>query len=348
MNETIRFDSLPARLVIEHGNVRAAKVTLYSIMRNERFFLDAFFDHYRGLGVEQFLVLDDGSTDGSIEFFRAQPDCVLFSSGLKYGMDITVEMPDGRLRRERAGVLFKRVIGETYCRGEFGLYADADEFLLLPGEIRDLATLYRKLIERSIDAIVASLVEFYPESVRNLQGSPHPRSFDDLAALYPYFDAVPLVRFRGGLAPKRVNGSASRRLFADYGITLPAEPLPLAPDWLNRMRPRRAGKSATMKTPIVRWRPGVWISDTHRSNVRPSDAVLLAFAHFKFNHRLAQKTEEAIRLRSYAGKSEKYELYADLMTRMMAAGASFTGPASKRYTGPADLEAAGLLDCRLE
>jgi hypothetical protein len=347
MNETIQFSSLPARLVIEHGSAHPGKITLYSIMRNERFFLDAFFDHYRALGVEQFLVLDDGSSDGSVEFFRAQPDCVLFSSGLKYGTDIAVKMPDGRVRRDRAGVFFKRVIGETFCRGEFGLYADADEFLLLPVAVPDLATLYQKLAERTIDAVVASLVEFYPDSVRDLNGSPQPRTFADLARLYPYFDAVPLVKFRGGLPPKRINGSASRRLFGRYGITLPAEPLPLAPRWLNRRLPRRPGKSATMKTPLVRWRPGVWISDTHRSNVRPSDQVLLAFAHFKFNHRLAQKTEEAIRLRSYAGKSEKYELYADLMTRMLAAGDRFAGPGSKRYTGPADLEAAGLLAWRL-
>jgi len=348
MNETIRFDSLPGRLVVEHGSACPGKTTLYSIMRNERFFLDAFFDHYRILGVEQFLILDDGSSDGSVEYFRAQPDCVLFSSELKYGTDIAVTMPDGRVRRDRAGVFFKRVIGETFCRGEFGLYADADEFLLLPRAVPDLRTLYRRLTERGIDAVVASLVEFYPDSVRDLKGSPQPRTFSDLAGLYPTFDAVPLVKFRSGLAPKRINGSASRRLFGTYGITLPAEPLPLAPRWLNRLLPRRPGKSATMKTPIVRWRPGVWISDTHRSNVRPSDAVLLAFAHFKFNHRLAQKTEEAIRLRSYAGKSEKYELYADLMSRMLESDARFVGPDSRRYSGPADLEEAGLLEWRLD
>ncbi len=346
MDEPVQFDSLPGRLVVEHGRACPGKVTLYSIMRNERFFLDAFFDHYRALGVEQFLILDDGSSDGSIEFFRAQPDCVLLSSDLKYGMDIAVTMPNGRVRRDRAGVFFKRVIGETYCQGEFGLYADADEFLLLPRAVPDLPTLYRALTGKGIDAVVASLVEFYPHSVSDLKGSPHPRTFGDLARLYPYFDAVPLVKFRSGLAPKRINGSASRRLFGSYGITLAAEPLPIAPRWVNRLLPRRPGKSATMKTPIVRWRPGVWISDTHRSNVRPSDEVLLAFAHFKFNHRLAQKTEEAIRLRSYAGKSEKYELYADLMTRMLESDASFDGPDSRRYTGPADLEEAGLLGWR--
>ena len=103
-------------------------------------------------------------------------------------------MPGGRVRRDRAGVFFKRVIGETYCRGEFGLYADADEFLLLPRAVADLPTLYRRLTEHAIDAVVASLVEFYPDSVRDLRGSPQPRSFADLAGLYPYFDAVPLVQ----------------------------------------------------------------------------------------------------------------------------------------------------------
>lgn len=353
MGASIELESLPGRLVVEHGSVRAGTIKIYSIMRNERFFLEAFFDHYRALGVEQFLILDDGSADGSVEFLRAQQDCVLLSSDLAFGTNIAVKMPDGRIRHDRAGVFFKRVIGETFCQGEFGLYVDADEFLLLPRAVGDLPSLYRRLTERGIDAVVASLVEFYPDSVRDLAGSPRPRTFADLTALYPYFDAVPLVKFRAGLAPKRVNRSASSRLFANYGITLPADPLPLAPRWLNRLvlnrlMPRRPGKSATMKTPIVRWRPGVWLVDAHRSNVRPSDAVLLAFAHFKFTHRLAHKTEEAIRLRSYAGKSEKYELYADLMTRMLASGARFAGPDSSRYSGPADLEVAGLLEWRLD
>ena len=343
MDQTIPFGRLRDQIRIEHGEVRPGRVTVYSIMRNERFFLDAFFNHYRALGVGQFLILDDGSEDGSVEFFKAQPDCVLLSSPLKYGSEIVVRMPNGRVKTDRAGVLYKRVIGETYCTDDYSIYADADEFLVLPPEVADLATLYRRMRERSIDAVVASLVEFYPASVGELEGSPEPRTFEDLARLYPYFDAVPLVKFRPGLPPKRINGSASRRLFARYGITLPRPAARFAPQWLNDRLPRPPGKSATMKTPIVRWRPGVWISDTHRSNVRPSDDILLAFAHFKFNHNLARKTEEAIRLRSYAGKSVKYELYADLLTRMIAANAAFTGPDSQRYTGAADLAQAGLV-----
>jgi hypothetical protein len=345
MYETIQFDSLPGRLIVEYGSVRPGKITLYSIMRNERFFLDAFFDHYRALGVEQFLILDDGSKDGSIEFFKSQPDCVLLSSPLKYGTDIEVTMPNGRIQRARAGLFFKRVIPETFCPDDYAIYADADEFLVLPPEVPNLTALFGTLRRRSIDCIVASLVEFYPASLRDLHGSPHPRSFRDLVDLYPYFDGVPLVKFRPGIPPKRINGSASNRLFARYGIALARAPSRLTPQWINRLLPGRPGKSATMKTPIVRWRKGVWITDTHRSNVKPSDDILVALVHFKFTHRLAQKTEEAIRLRSYAKKSAKYELYSELIARMADADAEFVGPDSRHYNGPADFAGVGLVKC---
>jgi glycosyltransferase involved in cell wall biosynthesis len=316
-------------------------------MRNERFFLDAFFRHYRSLGIGQFIVLDDRSTDGSVEYFRAQPDCVLLSSQLTFGQEIRVTMPGGREITERAGMLMKRVIGETYCSGDYALYVDADEFLVLPPAVPDVPTLFSRLRAHSIDAIVASLVEFYPRTAAELRDAAEPRSFDDLVALYPWFDAVPLVKFRPGMPPKRINRSASARLFARYRLTRPPEPLPRLPGWLERFRKRPPGKSATMKTPIVRWGEDVWMWGSHRSNVRPSNDVLVALAHFKFNHNLARKTEEALRLRSYAGKSEKYELYAELMMRMLAENAAFTGPDSRRYGGPADLEGAGLLAWRL-
>lgn len=337
------FERLGDHLVIEHGRVRAGATTLYSIVLNERFFLEPLFSHYRGLGVGQFLVLDDGSTDGSREFIAAQPDCVLLTSSLRYGTEIRVRMPDGEIVAERAGILFKRVIPERFCRGEYAIYADADEFMILPPQAPDFATLLPQLAGRGIDAVAASLVEFYPATLAELRGSPAPRTFDEILALYPYFDAVPLVRFRSGKGPKKINESASARLFARHGIHRPRPPSVLLPGWINRRLPPLPGRSATLKTPIVRWRDGVWLAETHRSNVRPTSEVLVTLAHFKFTHAWAQKIEEALRLRSFAGKSEKYEGYARLLQSMAKGDGSFLGPDSRRYTGPHDLEQAGLL-----
>jgi len=214
---------------------------------------------------------------------------------------------------------------------------------VLPPQVPDLPTLFRRLGERSIDTVSASLVEFYPSSIRDLEGQPAPRSFEDLVALYPFFDGVPLIRFRAGMAPKRINGSATKRLFQRYGILRPRPPSRLVPSFIERRLPGLPGKSATMKTPVVCWREGVWVADTHHANVRPTDKVLLTFAHFKFTHTWSQKIEEAIRLKSFAGKSEKYEGYSQLLRRMKADDASFAGPDTRRYTGPRDLEEAGLL-----
>ena len=42
--------------------------------RNERLRLPAFLNHYRSLGVDEFLVIDNDSSDGSTEYLAAQAD----------------------------------------------------------------------------------------------------------------------------------------------------------------------------------------------------------------------------------------------------------------------------------
>ena len=40
--------------------------------------LDDFLRHYRALGVDRFVVLDNGSTDGSVDLLARQPDVDLY------------------------------------------------------------------------------------------------------------------------------------------------------------------------------------------------------------------------------------------------------------------------------
>ena len=60
-------------------------LTLCAIGRNEMYFLPTFLAHYRRLGVEQFAILDDRSTDGMTEYLLEQNDVVLYRSDHKYG-----------------------------------------------------------------------------------------------------------------------------------------------------------------------------------------------------------------------------------------------------------------------
>ena len=55
------------------GEVRACMV-----VRNESLRLPSTLAHYRQLGVDRFLVIDNGSDDGTLEFLRGQPDTTSF------------------------------------------------------------------------------------------------------------------------------------------------------------------------------------------------------------------------------------------------------------------------------
>lgn len=46
--------------------------TVFVVVKNELERMKVFFDHYRRLGVEQFVILDNGSDDGTLEFLTKQ------------------------------------------------------------------------------------------------------------------------------------------------------------------------------------------------------------------------------------------------------------------------------------
>ncbi|KZY31971.1 hypothetical protein A3731_22865 [Roseovarius sp. HI0049] len=59
-------------------------ILLVGCLRNEMLRLPAFLEHYRGLGVDRFLLVDNGSGDGSREFLLAQEDVTVFHTSQSY------------------------------------------------------------------------------------------------------------------------------------------------------------------------------------------------------------------------------------------------------------------------
>jgi hypothetical protein len=351
MNEIDRFDGfdavrreIAASLSVVAGRVRDDALTVYSIMRNERYLLPAFLAHYRALGAEQFLILSDRSDDGTTELLMEQDDCVVLGSPFAYGT--WVDMPSGEaVRRRRAGVLMKALIPRRFLHGSVGVYADADEFLVLPLPMSGLREVVDVLTERGADAVHASMIEMYPARFRDLErAGPSPATFEELLDVAPFFDGHPLVRVDPADGTLTVVGaSASTRLFRHYAIGRRRSILDPVPLTLRRRFTTSEYTSAVHKTPVVHFRDGVDLADSHRAVGAVYSPLLLGLLHFKFTPDSLPKVPRIIAEKSHSRQSRKYVGYERLFEEMRRSDGSFLGPDSTRFEGAHTLEAVGLV-----
>ncbi len=317
---------------VASGKPKAGLTSLFSVFRDEEYFCRAFFSHYRSLGVEQFVILDDGSVDGTLEFLRAQPDCVVLRSSVGFGDKVVYRSLDGSIRRSRAGVYFKVAVPLALLPGEYVTYVDADEFLLLPPGVASLSQVIDRLRASGSDAALASVVEFFPEALDETRSLQAPADLSSLMAQMPWFEAEPLIELRSDGSYAKIAPSKSRRLFERFQI---ARGLPRGKSDL-RNSPRH-------KMPVLLQTARTGRTGSHGAMGRLCPDAMLCLAHFVFNPRWEEKIARARERRTHSDGGAKYDLYARLHAAMVAEGGSFLGLNSKRYAGPEDLAAAGLV-----
>lgn len=92
------------------GEVRA-----FACIKNEIMRLPFLLDYHRKLGVDRFFFIDNGSTDGTVEFLQGERDCHCFHSDGNFFAD-NVEPP-------RWTNALRNVFGDGY----WSLSLDADE-----------------------------------------------------------------------------------------------------------------------------------------------------------------------------------------------------------------------------
>lgn len=323
--------------------IRPDATTLFGIMRNEMYFLPSFLAHYRQLGVSQFLIVDDGSDDGSREYLLQQEDCCVGQSELRYGDRVAISDAAYGGLTGRVGPLLKRVLPDHYLRDRYVLVADADEFLILPKACPSLAAVVDTLKDRGWKSVSASLIDFYPQTLAELADETPPASADELFRRYGLFDAVAFMRIPPGRQPRKTALTASQRLFAACGIRQVPDALAFLPPALARLLPFPVPKAAWFKTPIVKYDGKTWMDGAHEANVPPPPDFMLAMAHFKFNGDTYRKIQSALRLRSHARKGQKYAHYEEMLDVMQRRNLPFAGPASVRYTSPEQLLEIGLM-----
>lgn len=325
---------------VASGTFVPGRTTLFSVFRDEIYFAPAFFAHYRAIGVEQFLILDDGSIDGTREFLASQPDCVLLASDLFYGEPIVFVDHEGRRSGQRAGIFFKMAIPQAFLSGDYVIYVDADEFLFLPPGVANLAAIFARLRSLGAACCVASIVEFFPEKFSDLGRDLRPRTLADLLERYGDFEAEPVVAIDPFGAPKAVGRSKTTRLFAKHRIRMPRRGL--RKKILGWFRPEYR-KSPQFKTPIYLCSDEDFLVGTHVMNKPAAREILLTIGHFVFTSQFEAKVRRALAWRSYVNGSDKYEHYDRLLRKAAQGDDSFAGEATTRFTSVEQFEDAGLM-----
>lgn len=255
-------------------------------MRNEVIRLPHWLDHYRALGVDHFLIVENNSDDGTRELLCGQPDVSLWSTGHSY-------------RLSRFGMDWLMHLLRRHGHGHWCLTVDADEIFIYPHhDTRTLQALAEWLDRQERKSLGALMLDMYPKG----RLSDHPyHAGENPFDILRWFDAGNyMIQRKADLENLWIQGGARARcFFAD--------------------RPRRAPTMS--KTPFVKWHwRYAYVSSTHSLLPRwlnhvyddqggeLTSGILL---HTKFLHTIVEKSAEEKHRREHFANSDLYETYYD-------------------------------------
>ncbi len=296
------------------GDIQPGDILLICVVRNEVLRLPYFLKYYRRLGINQFLFVDNGSTDGTAELLKSQPDTSIWHTEASY-------------KRANFGVDWVNGLLNKHAHDHWVVTVDADEFLVYPHVgMRGLAALTDWLDASSIKTLGAMLLDMYSE--RPLEKTPYRSGTNPIKKL-PFFDPGNYIIQRNNKYQNLwIQGGPRQRLFfADM--------------------PQRA--PALNKIPLVRWRRGyVYVSSTHALLPRGLNQVYDEWGgekltgcllHAKFISILKDKViEELDRKQHYASGIEYHAYHAHI-----GKGTRLWTDKSARYQGWKQLEELGLM-----
>lgn len=301
-------------LAVRTNRIGSAQILCLATIRNEAVRLPYFLSHYRRIGVDHFLIVDNDSNDGSADVLCDQPDVSVWRTGASY-------------RAARFGLDWLTWLQMRYGHGRWTLVADADEYLIYAHhETRNLRDLAGWLERQDLSAFGALMLDLYPQGPLGTQiYAPG----DNPVSAMPWFDAGPYRSTRQEpLGNLWVQGGVRERMFfAD-----------------------RPDRSPTLnKIPFVKWnRRFAYVNSCHSALPRrlnfaydgpggraPSGVLL----HAKFLPQvIARSVEEKSRAQHFRNPDD----FAGYYDRICAAPDLWTGQ-STRFTGWRQLEELNLM-----
>ncbi len=295
--------------------IAAGEILCCVAVRNERPRLPAFFNHYRRLGVDRFLFVDNGSDDGTGEWLREQTDVHVWRSLQSF-------------KQANFGASWFELLLRRHGVDHWCLTVDADELLVYDGyRERPLQAFCRELEGHGCQAASGMLLDLYSD--RPIRDTHWGEGADPLEAC-GYFD-----REFCHTRDERDGQYRNQTIFFG-GVR-------------QRMFPAQ-NSYLLSKVPLFYYRPNLLLtSGQHLTNL-PYERIAheqVCLLHFKFFASfLPYAREEAVR-EMHASAAEQYKAYAARLLEDEAI-TLYDPQLSLRYEGIAQLQRLGVLRPKLE
>ncbi|WP_099824891.1 glycosyltransferase family 2 protein [Oceaniglobus indicus] len=266
------------------GMIRKRDILCFVCLRNERIRLPYFLRYYRDMGVDHFIIVDNGSDDGSAQYLADQPDVSLWHAR-------------GSYKRARFGVDWINWLLRKYGTGHWTLTIDVDEFFVYPFcDTRPIAALTDWLDASSIKSFGTMMLDMYPKGG---MGEHRYDEGQDPFEIASWFDSGNYTITRNTTFGNLwIQGGPRARAFL-------AE------------KPARA--PALNKLPLVKWARGyAYVSSTHMLLPRGLNQVYDEYGgekasgillHAKFLDTLGHKAAEELARREHFAGSAEYKAY---------------------------------------
>ncbi|MBI4357807.1 MAG: glycosyltransferase family 2 protein [Candidatus Omnitrophica bacterium] len=147
------------------------ELIVLTLLKNAELHIKSFLNHYLSLGVKKIVLLDNGSTDRTIELASSYPNVVILSSELPF---------------KTYQILLRQYLIHRFCKNRWCLYVDSDELFDYPySEHLSISKLLDYLNVQGYTAVVAQMLDMFSDRpISQNHDSPE----DSLKEKYPYYD----------------------------------------------------------------------------------------------------------------------------------------------------------------
>lgn len=283
------------------------EIRLFMVVRNEELRIPYIVKRYRAMGVDRFFIVDNNSTDGTIEQISGQDDIHVFHTKESYKIHWN----------------WMEWLLENFGRNRWCVVIDADELFVYPHyEVHNLKSLCAYLDQCRQTAMNCVLLDMYSEGET---GNINYRSGDDFLKACSFFDPW---SFR-----KKTIRHRNRKTFRTYPFEA----------FYGGMRNRVFGiDNCATKIPLVKYGESVFL----HPGMHSVDGAMLselqgAVLHFKYLQDFGGRVREEVEREIHYKKATEYKAY--LKKLESEERTIFHNQDSIRYENSAQLQRLGFV-----